>query len=233
MTQPDGSTVTGAGLSSITFTVSMPGTYKVHLVVTDNEEMTAAIDLPAFDVRPWVPEPGACPSPQASFCSGDETGQSCCSVCAATGNAMCSAVDPVSTRGLPLANNIHVSSQTKLPGRSTLMGNAAFTYGMAVVQANAPGTSTGHWWLIDGDGQELDYGVTSSSPTPPSGAFAVLTQTITGYHLANAGPPEAIKVAGNYSYDFDLAGKLIQVTDPSNNVQQLAYDTSDEPPLRH
>jgi hypothetical protein len=53
-----------------------------------------------------------------------------------TGNVLISYDDPVKTRGLPLANRIHINSQETYGGRP--MANAKFTYDINVASINLP-----------------------------------------------------------------------------------------------
>lgn len=88
------------------------------------------------------------------------------------------------------------------------------------------GTYASHWFVVDGDGAEHDFGVASSAPAAGDGVFSSLTQVTGGYLLSGAGAPENVNSAGNYEYEFDTNGILQQITDPQGNVQTLTYDTN-------
>jgi RHS repeat-associated protein len=139
-----------------------------------------------------------------------------------SGNFQATWFDPVSTRGFPLEVNIHLNTQSSFPNRVTELGNASFTYGIAVDTAEIDGIA--HWFVIDADGEELNFGPTSSAPTATPGVFSQLNQIGGGFELLNAGPPESIDVYGNYNYTFDSAGRLTTVVDPSGNIQSVTRD---------
>jgi YD repeat-containing protein len=146
--------------------------------------------------------------------------------------------DPVKTRGYPLKNNIHVRS---LSARNVGMGNLPFSYGIKVTKENRfakiqnyRGSSSygmiPHYFLIDGDGSSFNYGrvlplssITDSSTLNAPFIGGTLTATDNGYTLTNAGPPEQIEEFGHYSYAFDKFGKLLRLTDPAGNIQELTY----------
>jgi len=152
-----------------------------------------------------------------------------------SGNNHCTFNDPVSTRGYPLANNIHLNSQSNFNSFATKMGNAEFSYGIAVtagVSVVRKGVTEVHWYVVDADGTEIDYGLFASAPAAQPGNYAVLTPVsggASGYTLTYAGPPESIEKGGNWSYEFDANGKLTSLTDPSNNVQEITYDSNGDP----
>ncbi len=145
-----------------------------------------------------------------------------------TGNVLFTLNDPVKTRGFPLRNRIHLNSQVVETTRP--MGNGTFSYDIHVTtQSLVPsggGSAVNHWILVDGDGQRMNFGLASGSPTPEAGVFSTLTQNGGGgFDLTNAGPPEEIKKAGNYSYEFDSSGNLLSITDPAGNEQTLTYSS--------
>lgn len=242
LTKPDGSVSHPSGSGSISFTASIPGEYTVQLDITDNDGSTASDSL-SFVVQPRQPRPGSDSDDEPEYSipceeSGAEGGnepknvpQFSAGVFFGSGNAQFSKNDPVSTRGYALRNDIYINSQTRFPSRTTVMGNADFTYGIHVRQEtiSVNGSNETHFFVIDSDGTELDYGITSSAPTPAPGVHAVLSQITGGYTLTGAGEPGEIWRAGNYSYEFDSAGKLIELTDPSGNVQEVTYDGSGYP----
>lgn len=142
----------------------------------------------------------------------------------ASGNVLTTHTDPIATRGYPLTVNISVNSQTLETNRA--MGAATFTYDIhvgtqTVYDANC--SSSTHWMVADGNGRRLDYGLASGAPAAGSGVFSQLVQVSGGYQLQNAGPPEAVGDAGNFTYVFDSSGRLTQVTDWAGNAQQLTY----------
>ena len=220
VTKPDGSVQTGVGIGSNTFTATIPGLYHVELVVTDNEGTTNSTTAEVVVQEPDTYAGNSCGE---HYCSGG----SCADIDLTSGNAHAGDPDPVSTRGFPLVNNIHLNSQTHFPLRTTAMGNAAFTYGIAVLNATVTrkGVSSNHWYVVDADGSEIDYGVTSGAPAAQPKSYATLSVTTGGYTLTNAGAPESVEKGGNFAYEFDTDGKLLTLTDPSGNVQEVAYDT--------
>ncbi|MEP6755133.1 MAG: hypothetical protein ABJA67_06515, partial [Chthonomonadales bacterium] len=147
------------------------------------------------------------------------------SIDAKTGNVQSTKTDPVATRGYPLINNIHVNSQVVEASRS--MANATFTYDAHITTQtvyNSSGVGSTHWMLVDGDGSRLDFGPTSSNPSPTKGIFSQLTVVAGGYLLSNAGPLEGLDSAGNFTYAFNSNGQLTQIKDPAGNIQNLAYN---------
>jgi RHS repeat-associated protein len=231
VTFPDGSVQIGSNLGSHTFTPTMAGNYAMHMVVTDNEGMTASDDK-EFAVQPASIGPDKCPDDASeNYCSGPGGALACANVSPRSGNYHIWVRDPVSTRGFPLMTNIHLNGQTNFPARATAMGNATFTYGIAVIEGTITvnGSTSTHWYVLDADGSEIDYGLNTSAPAAQPGAYATLSVISGGFTLTNAGPPESVEAGGNFSYEFDGNGKLITFSDPSNNVQEIAYDTGGYP----
>ena len=244
VTYPDGSYSTSSGLTGVTFTANLPGPYVVNLVVTDNEGNTAEDEVTFTVGEEWDPSPGTdaeddfeqyadnCTGSGCDECGGSGTGnpgatpdnQFRTAVKTGGGNTHVTISDPVPTRGYPLQNNIHINSQSNFSSRFTILGGAAFTYGIEIRDALV--NSVAHRFLIDGDGSEFDFGVASGSLTAPPGFYAQLTNTSTGYLLTGAGAPEEIFRAGNYSYEFGSTGALLSITDPGGNTQTLTYDSS-------
>ena len=145
---------------------------------------------------------------------------------AQTGNALVTVSDPVPTRGYPLVCNVSLSSQTVETGRP--MGNATFSYDVHVTTQTVydqNGNGVSHWMLVDGDGTRLDFGPSGSAPAPAAGVFSQLTVLTggAGYKVTGAGGPGAINEAGDFTYLFNGAGQLTQLTDAAGNVQALAY----------
>jgi RHS repeat-associated protein len=188
-------------------------------------------------------EPGNKPGPKRSYtCGGGGSGGSAPGGMSssydnewltinqniANGNVQVTANDPIRTRGYPLRNRIHLNTQVVETSRP--MGNGTFTYDIHVTTQSLPpsggGSAVNHWIVVDGDGQRLNFGPAASSPAAEPGVFSTLTQTMAGgYELSDAGPPEEIRKAGNYTYEFDSGGKLTSITDPSGNQQTLTYTT--------
>lgn len=222
--KPDGTTLTNTtSAASYTFTADIPGKYILRLTVVDNEGATSQTEFP-FAVSPRPPGPGYCPTNTPTFCLDDN--DVCTSVSPGTGNPHLAHRGGSLTRGNPLSTTIHVDSQTNFPTRTTAMGNANFVYGMRVGSMTPSGGSTARWFLIDGDGSEHDYGAASGSPAAPTYAHSTLAVTGSGFTLTAAGPPGSAELAGNFSYEFDSAGKLLTITDPSGNDQSLTYDSN-------
>lgn len=229
LTRPDGSVTSSTAAGNFTFTATMAGVYNVVLEVTDNEGSVSQTDT---DVEVSPPEPAAGRDPadceDIAVSCGDKfvTMLKPC-----TGNIYVVATDPIQTRGFPLANNLSISSQTRFPSRTTAFGNASFTYGMEVTTGTVKvaGVNETHWFLIDGAGTEVDYGIATSAPTPSAGAYAQLAAVTGGYELTGAGPPDKAYKAGNFSYEFDTSGKLTKVIDPSGNEQEVTYDSYSRP----
>jgi RHS repeat-associated protein len=241
VTHPDGTTTTGSNIYSISFDAESPGLYEVELTVTDNEGVTKS-DVLDVVVAPREPAPGdgltndekihySCGSSGPSTGPGPDGTPNLSSalqdvggfVSIGSGNNHAYIHDPVDTRGLGLSTRIHINSQTRFPTRTTNMGNASFTYAMEV-RVGAASDQTLHWWVIDADGEELDFGPTSSAPTPGTLIFSQLSAITGGWKLEDAGPPESVDAAGNYTYEFDSNGKLVEIVDPAGNIQELTYD---------
>ena len=147
------------------------------------------------------------------------------------GNLVLKYLDPIPTRGYPLLCNITVNSQVLyIAGRP--MANAEFTYDIRVgtlTVYDAYGNASAHWGVVDGDGTRLDFGPETSAPSPTAGIYSALTTTSTGFKLSNAGPPEDLKSYGAFTYLFDSAARLTQITDPMGNVQAVSYDGTHRP----
>jgi YD repeat-containing protein len=144
-----------------------------------------------------------------------------------TGNVMVTTNDPIPTRGYPLTNRIHVNSQVVDTDRP--MGNAAFSYDIHLTSQELPSPSgeanIQYRILVDGDGQRLNFGPILEHPIPEPGVFSLLRQTDKGFELVNAGPPEEIRKAGNFSYIFDPSGRLLSISDAAGNKQTLNYSS--------
>jgi YD repeat-containing protein len=139
--------------------------------------------------------------------------------------------DPVPTAGYPLENDIAVNSQTVESNRP--MGNATFTYDIHVTTQtdyDEFGDQSVDWVLVDGDGTRLDFGPVTGAPAAPLGVYCALAGSAGGgYAVQNGGPPGDMKSGGNFTYTFNGQGQLIQLTDPENNAQTVAYDSSGLP----
>jgi YD repeat-containing protein len=135
---------------------------------------------------------------------------------------MLSFADPVPTRGWPLVNNVHLNTQVV---ESRMLGNATFTYDIHAINQTVyvNGVSSTHRTIVDGTGRILDFGAISGGIAPEPGVFSTLTSAGGAYTLSNAGPPESLDQAGNFTYAFNTSGKLVQITDPMGNTQSLAY----------
>lgn len=224
--KPDGTTLTNTtSAASYTFTADIPGKYTLRLTVVDNEGASSQTEFP-FAVSPHPPGPGYCPVNSETFCLDDSGGDVCTSVNPGSGNPHFVHKGSSPTRGAPLSTSIHIDGQTNFPTRATAMGNANFVYGMRVGSMTPAGGSSARWFLIDGDGSEHDYGAASGSPTAPAYAHSTLAVTGSGFTLTSAGPPGSAEFAGNFNYEFDSAGKLLIITDPSGNDQSLSYDSN-------
>lgn len=203
---------------------ALPGFYLVELKVTDNEGATASTSTsfsvgPPRNMRPGYDSPS---------CGGD--GHFAVAVDPSSGNLMLVYFDPVQTRGYPLKNNTVINSQSSFPNYVSPVGNASFTYGMRVTQGVVPNDPATHWMVVDGDGRELDFGPTTSSPSPGPSVFSTLIYNpLTGFTLTNAGAPESIEKFGNYNYTFDVNGRLTEIKDPAGNEQILSYNASLNP----
>lgn len=138
-----------------------------------------------------------------------------------SGNFSCTWKDPTRTRGFPLRNTITINSQSNFPTRTTVFGNASFSYGIEVYR-----NPSGVYYLIDGDGSEFLFGTTL---TPEPRVHSVLSQTSDGFLLSNAGAPGSIEEAGNFSYAFNTVGKLTVLIDPAGNKQTVVYNADGYP----
>jgi YD repeat-containing protein len=218
---PAGNITTQNNNAALTFTPTMWGDWVIKMTVTDNEGHTAE-ETTKLTADPKRADPGN---------DGKEKLRTGCkkegfefSLATRSGNGQATVFDPVSTRGFPLEVNIHLNTQTSFSNRVTELGNATFTYGIAIDTAVIDGIP--HWFVIDADGEELNFGPTTSAPTATAGIFSQLNQVGGGFELLNAGPPESIEVYGNYNYTFDSAGRLTTVVDPSGNIQSVTRDGS-------
>jgi YD repeat-containing protein len=221
ITDPAGNTTTQTNNATLTFTPTMWGNWVVKMTVTDNEGDTAEKTVP-MTADPKKARPGNDGREKLGLsCEG---GGFDASLSVDSGNLQATWFDPVSTRGFPLEVNIHLNTQSSFPNRVTELGNASFTYGIAIDTAEIEGIA--HWFVIDADGEELNFGPASSAPTATAGIFSQLNQVGGGFELLNAGPPESIEVYGNYNYTFDSAGRLTTVVDPSGNIQSVTRDGS-------
>lgn len=141
-----------------------------------------------------------------------------------SGEVMLTFDDPVPTRGLPLANKL-VFNSSDYEAKPSGIGNFTFTYDIRlnrdVLVANEAGEMTRRWVLRDGDGSTIDCGPSDGNlgPTAPSNMFSKISPVV----VFGAGPPGNIDEAGNFKYEFNLAGRLTSITDPSNNKQLLTY----------
>ena len=234
LTNPEGTYVEGTNLASFSSVVSMAGRYTLSMTVTDNEgaQSTKTITFDVGDLNRDC-EPG-----QPTFCEGacsdDQT-----SVCLNPhcGNAATTSHDPARTRGNPLRNEIRVNSRASRNPAYTgyqWMGNGFFTYGTQVALiTSGPGGGTPEnpqRVVIDGYGFAYDYGVTGTASLTP-GVYPILEATAPGFKLSGAGAPSRMYKTGNYTYYFDLEGKLLSVEDPNGNEQQLTYDSQGRPEL--
>jgi RHS repeat-associated protein len=240
----EGVLVTNFGSANPSTTVANPGRYTMQLTVTDNEGVNKASSVLSFIVYATREEdskdsnPGGGFKPTCSagsdggFGNGDAQtpggfstpvgGDPDFGVNIDYGTGMCSidAFDPVSTRGLPLANNIRINSFRRYTGLFTSMGNAEFTYAMRLIPYAGGGS---HMALIDAGGAEYDFGPVAGPFAGEAGVYSTLSTTSGGYRVSGAGAPGHANEAGNYTYDFDGTGLLQTITDPSSNVQQVLY----------
>ncbi|WKZ57695.1 MAG: RHS repeat-associated core domain-containing protein [Bdellovibrionota bacterium] len=240
VTRPDGSFSTGSS-TYLEFTATFPGDYLVELTVTDNEGVQVE-NSTTVHVNPRTPG-GNNPDSRdedeqpvynqdcggaASGMGGYGGGQSAAvKVYPNSGLVDTVIFDPVRTRGYPLRNHIHLNTQSQLPERTTSLGNGVFTYGIAIALGdvyNDEGELEAHWFLVDGNGNEIDFGIATSAPVAPAGVYSILTQGTGSFTLSEAGPPDKIHKAGNFTYEFDGGGRLTSITDPKGNVQTLTYD---------
>ncbi len=210
VTDPTGNVIAGSDIGNPNFNAGIAGVYKVQLTVIDNEgvEVTESKNIRVGLTKRCIPqfEPN-----QIGACSDSKTSVAIDPFC---GEINITSHDPTKTRGYPLRNEIVIRSQTSTSSTSNYMGNAFFTYGMEV----SSGT------LIDGMGNEYDFGVTN-------GVYSELNQSTTGYTLSNAGNPQEVYKTGNFNYDFDINGKLVSIKDPNNNIQQITYNIDGNPEL--
>jgi RHS repeat-associated protein len=147
-----------------------------------------------------------------------------------TGGSQVKSTDPIATRGYPLATVLYVNSQSKFSTLVTPIGlGGAFTYGIALRTG-----SDGVRYIIGEDGSEFSFGSARLRvpPSPEPGVFSQLVATSKGWALINAGPPSSLHRSGNFRYDFAANGKLLRVTDPSGNIQQVTYDPSARNPVQ-
>ena len=151
-----------------------------------------------------------------------------------TGNTRIRRKDPVYTRGFPIVLDITVNTENILRNRP--MGNGTFTYDIFVSHRpvyDGSCNATEHWFVVDGDGTQLDFGpygtAGSIDPVATQRIFSKLNRVldsngnVVNWYLVHAGPPGHIKSYGNFTYFFRGNGQLLQVTDSQGNVQQLVY----------
>ncbi|WP_083887087.1 RHS repeat domain-containing protein [Nodosilinea nodulosa] len=137
-----------------------------------------------------------------------------------TGNYKYNWPDPIATRGYPLRNDIHLNTQVVESDRP--MGNATFSYDIHL-RNETWRDRTQHLLLIDGDGSRLDYGDPGGSLAPPTDAYGQLIKVGEKYELRNAGAPDNVERAGNFTYRFGKSGNLQKIVDPAGNEQVLNY----------
>ncbi len=219
---PDDVVTTGNSLSTFSHTVNKPGEYTLELKVTDNEGQQATTMI-SFGVG----APRSCnPTAEEVDLACDKIKVKASPFC---GNASFILEDPVPTRGYPLKNDIRIATRAISAPASRYMGNGFFTYGIEVALI---GSSNPQRMLIDGAGFEYNYGLQSSGPSPKTaGVYPTLTQSSGGFVLDDAGAPDEIFRSGNFTYEFDTAGRLLKISDPNGNEQLLSYDSSDRPEL--
>ncbi|MBX9681403.1 MAG: hypothetical protein K2X38_21825 [Gemmataceae bacterium] len=229
--------------SAVTFTPSADGAYTVALLVTDNEGAQSSTSVSFYSrgaTGPWPGTYGRSEEITASCGGSPGNGGSAGGMSAdprgrnfngkanlESGNTALTYSDPIRTRGFPLRLDLQINNQTKLVGRKTTLGNANFTYSIAVVYysyLNSGGTQIKERYLVDADGTAVYIGSGwTGTPSVPS-YFKGNLQSNTV--LANAGPPGKISYAGNYKYEFLSGGALSKITDPQGNIQQLTYDSN-------
>lgn len=225
ITKPGGTPVAGTG-NTISITPANPGPYTVALAVTDNEgdsNSTSAVEYIVGGEKTCTPGSRTI---RPRGCSDEKTSVEVDPYC---GRASATSHDPTATRGYPLRNEIRVISQLSSLPVTHPMGNAFFTYGMQVVALTNTGGGTPadpRRFLVDGYGNEYDYGLASSGASPKTaGVFPSLTVDANGYTLVDAGAPTAIYESGNFSYRFSSTGALVSITDPNSNVQTVSYSS--------
>lgn len=173
------------------------------------------------------PRPGSRLGLSSKFCMGsDESPRPVKGdIDIGTQNARFASLDPVRTRGYPLVCDIFINTQD--PGLfSSLMGNAVFTYGIAVknVSSSTYPSYDDRWIVRDGDGTYLDFGPSSGPPKGSQGIFSHLVKNADGtFILYDAGPPAKLGSYGNYVYYFDVTGRLEKLHDGAGNWQVLSY----------
>jgi hypothetical protein len=106
--KPDGTLQTGGG-STITISGTIPGEYNATLTVTDNEGDTNSASTPIV-VGERLIQNGNTEGPQYCAKTPDQSRPTTCVMTAMSGNARVKSNDPVSTRGYPLVNNIHLNT---------------------------------------------------------------------------------------------------------------------------
>lgn len=221
VTDPDGTPTNYSNLSSIAFTASKQGWWTVRLTATDNEGDTAITET-GFLVG-------------TGRTHGRDGIQSChgnCGIDPGSGAGYCVVNDPAITRGHPLANSLSVSTQGNFRTRVGPAGNFHFSYGMFVdetTRTDGVDTAYSHLFLVDGDGKEIDLGRAAAGISQPAYMFSDITATSSGFTVENAGAPGQIESRGNFTYHFDLDGKLLDITDPQGNVQTVSYNTDGTP----
>jgi RHS repeat-associated protein len=226
ITKPDGTTSTQTYLDQIHFTADLPGPYEVLLTITDNEgnssQTTKTVNVGAFrgpgDLGPTL----SCGTGGSAGAGngGGSFPETLLSI--GSGDMLISFPDPVQARDNILSGRVHIRTQTLFPTRNIGFGNGTFSYGIEVNHASDI-DGVDNWVVIDGNGRESFFGPTASAPSAAPGVYSSLSVTGTGYTLSGAGEPENIRSAGNYSYDFDSGGKLLTITDPNGNTQDLTY----------
>ncbi|MCO6429496.1 MAG: hypothetical protein J5J00_01450, partial [Deltaproteobacteria bacterium] len=205
LTDPDG-IQTGGTSSSYSTTLTKTGPYSITLTVTDNEGIQDS-DTVDFIVGGERASNSPHDTNDGYQCSaGNNKKDVFVFTNAYSGDGGFYVIDPIRTRGYPLKNDIRVRNRRAPVQTVDWMGNAYFTYGTQVV------VDSGDRFLVDGHGNVMEYGTGSSSLTP--GVYPTLSDHTGGYTLSDAGPPNRIHIAGNYTYEFDTAGKLTSITDP-------------------
>jgi hypothetical protein len=216
----EGASYGSYNIANPSFTMNDPGHYTMQVTVTDNEVVQTTSSTVSFLVYGAREETSKKHSAPSRLSPTNCDPQFDMSVDLGTGNTDIDVLDPVTTRGYPLTNNIRVNSYRRYSGLLTAMGNAEFTYAMRLIPYAGGGS---HMALIDAGGPEYDFGPVSGPFTPEAGVFSVLATNTGGYLLSGAGAPGHANEAGNYTYQFDGTGLLQTITDPSSNVQQVNY----------